>query len=219
MKYFAMFVLIGLAAGQTQAATIEVSVRDKRGAAVRDAVVYVEGEARDPLRKKTAVMDQRNRTFVPRVLVVQTGTAVSFPNSDNIRHQVYSFSPARTFKLPLYKGTPSEPVVFTTPGVVSLGCNIHDAMSAYIVVVDTPHFESTGAKGEVVLTLPGAAYSVKVWHPSMRDASQIAVRKIRLGDGGRERLSFVLDVPARGVPAEAPRGVEEKFKKYGNVRS
>ena len=63
-----------------------------------------------------------------------------FPNSDNVRHQVYSFSPAKRFQLPLYAGTPAAPVVFDRPGVVAIGCNIHDQMSAYLVVVDMPYF-------------------------------------------------------------------------------
>ena len=128
-------------------ATIEVRGAGRRGSAVRDAVVYAVPEGRPfPLPRKTAVMDQKNRMFIPHVLAVQTGTAVRFPNSDDIRHHVYSFSPAKPFQLPLYKGTPANPVVFDAPGVVTLGCNIHDQMSAFIVVVDTPYFERTGGE-------------------------------------------------------------------------
>ena len=95
------------------AATVDVQVQDARGRGVRDAVVYAvpDGQAL-PLKRKTAVMDQKNRMFIPHVLPVQTGTAVRFPNSDDIRHHVYSFSPAKPFQLPLYKGTPANPEVF-----------------------------------------------------------------------------------------------------------
>ena len=86
-----------------------------------------------------AVMDQINSEFTPRVLVVPKGSRVRFPNSDRIRHQVYSFSPAKRFELPLYTGTPPDPVVFGSAGIVTVGCNIHDWMKGYIVVVDTPH--------------------------------------------------------------------------------
>lgn len=122
-----------------------------------------------PPARKTAVMDQRNRTFVPHVLPIQTGTRVEFPNSDDIRHQVYSFSPAKKFQLPLYTGTPSNPIVFDKPGVATLGCNIHDRMSAYIVVVDTPYFAATGGDGQATLdNLGGGKYTVHVWHPELR---------------------------------------------------
>jgi plastocyanin len=162
-----LLVLLPLA---SHAATLTVDVRNARNQPVRDAVVYAIPDGKTlPLAKKTAVMDQKNRTFIPHILPIQTGTSVRFPNSDDIRHQVYSFSTAKTFQLPLYTGTPSNPIVFDKPGVATLGCNIHDRMSAYIVVVDTPHFEATGGNGRATLDNLGAGkYTVHVWHPQLR---------------------------------------------------
>lgn len=179
--------LVPLAA---DAATIDVQVRDARGRAVRDAVIYALPQGRpQPPARRTAVMDQRNRTFIPHVLAVQTGTAVSFPNSDDVRHHVYSFSPAKQFQLPLYKGTPAEPVVFDKAGVVMLGCNIHDTMSAYIVVVDTPYFEKAGADGQATLRdVDSGRYVVHVWYPEMRDEPQPAT--VTLSADGAAQLSF-----------------------------
>ena len=150
-------------------ATIEAVVQDGRGA-VHDAVVWAVPESRPvPLLRRTAVMEQKNRAFIPHVLAVQTGTAVRFPNLDDVQHHVYSFSPAKPFQLPLYKGNPPMPVVFDKPGFVTLGCNIHDQMSAYIVVVDTPYFEKTAANGRAALRdLEPGRYSVHVWAPDMR---------------------------------------------------
>ena len=123
------------AAGLARAADLRVSVADAAGQPVADAIVYATAQAA-PVRTATAkaVIDQVHRRFVPRVSVVQTGTAISFPNSDNIRHSVYSFSPARTFTLKLYAGTPANPVVFDKPGIVVLGCNIHDSMVAWVLI-------------------------------------------------------------------------------------
>ncbi len=151
------------------AATLTVDVRNGRGAAIPDAVVYAVPEGRTlPIAKRTAVMDQKNRTFIPHVLAVQTGTAVRVPNSDDIRHQVYSFSSAKQFQLPLYKGTPANPIVFENSGVVSLGCNIHDRMSAYIVIVDTPYFATTSKHGRAeVSSISAGKYSLRVWYPEM----------------------------------------------------
>jgi plastocyanin len=173
------------------AATLAVEVRDPRGAPVEDAVVYAISNGRESAPpKRTAVMDQKNRTFIPHVLAVQTGTAVRFPNSDDIRHQVYSFSPAKTFQLPLYTGTPATPVVFDVPGVVTLGCNIHDRMNAYIVVVDTPYFATTEAGGAIELGgLPAGTYTVHLWYPGIREAT--SARQVTLGASERETLSFI----------------------------
>jgi plastocyanin len=144
-----------------------VSVMDRDSEPVAAAVVYAvpEGE-RPPLANPppSAVMDQRNKQFVPHVLVVQTGTRIDFPNNDTVSHHVYSFSPAHPFELPLYKGDPHPPLVFDAPGTVVLGCNIHDSMLGYILVVDTPYFAKTGADGRANLgTLPAGKYAVHVW--------------------------------------------------------
>jgi plastocyanin len=162
------FLLLLAMADAAAAATLTVDVRDARGAAVVDAVVYAvpEGHELPAPARRVSVMDQRNRMFVPHVLPIQTGTAVRFPNSDDIRHQVYSFSSSKSFTLPLYKGTPSNPIVFDRAGVVTLGCNIHDRMSAYIVVVDTPYFATSDGKGPATLANVSAGrYVVHVWHP------------------------------------------------------
>jgi plastocyanin len=172
------------------AATLTVDVRNARGTPMQDAVVYAMREGRDAApARRTAVMDQKNRMFVPHVLPVQTGTAVEFPNSDDIRHQVYSFSDAKKFQLPLYTGTPANPIVFDKPGIVILGCNIHDRMSAYIIVVDTPHFAATGRDGRVTLPNLGTGrYVVRVWHPDLK-ADEAA---LSLGASDERDLTFVL---------------------------
>jgi plastocyanin len=171
-----------------RAATITVDVRDTRGAGVADAVVYAVPEGRElPLAKKTAIMDQKNRTFVPHILPIQTGTAVRFPNSDDIRHQVYSFSSAKIFQLPLYEGTPANPVVFDRAGVVTLGCNIHDRMSAYVVIVDTPYFAATTKKGRAQLARVAAGrYALRVWYPEM--ANEPAPVPLTLGASESKEL-------------------------------
>jgi plastocyanin len=151
------------------AAELRATVRDGTGAPVNDAVVWAisEGSPVSPPSSE-AIMDQINRTFVPHVLAVQTGTAVRFPNSDNVRHQVYSFSAPKRFQLPLYEGSPAKPIVFDKPGVVALGCNIHDKMSGFIVIVDTPWFGKT-TEGKLVLSdLPPGVYNVRVWHEKLR---------------------------------------------------
>lgn len=144
----------------------QFQLRNAEGQPLAEAVVAV--EIKGPARSSNgrAEMAQRDRQFQPHVLVVQTGTAVSFPNFDTVRHHVYSFSPIKPFDIKLYSGTPSEPVVFDKPGVAALGCNIHDRMGAFIVVVDTPVFGKTNAQGELSLDLPPGEHALKLWHPS-----------------------------------------------------
>ena len=98
--------------------------------------------------------------FTPRVSVVETGTSVGFPNSDDVLHHVYSFSPAKRFELPLYSGRPASTVVFDQPGVVVLGCNIHDWMIGWIVVLDTPHHARSDDEGLVRLQVPDGDYQL-----------------------------------------------------------
>jgi plastocyanin len=154
-------------------------------------VVYAVPEGRTlPLARRTAVMDQKNRMFIPHVLPVQTGTSVRFPNSDDIRHHVYSFSPAKPFQLPLYKGTPAKPEVFDKAGVVTLGCNIHDQMSAFIVVLDTPYFETTAANGRASLhNLEAGRYTLRVWYPDMREEPK--PQSITLTENARAGATFL----------------------------
>jgi hypothetical protein len=142
-------------------------------------------------------IDQVNREFVPPDTVVQAGTPVEFPNSDNIRHSVYSFSPAKVFTLKLYAGKPSNPVVFDKPGIVVLGCNIHDSMVAWVLVVDTPYFARTDSSGVATLTgLAPGEYQLRAWHWPMAeelpgealhiDAATTPPRRFRLNVTGRE---------------------------------
>ena len=189
MRLLAALLLLAAARPGAAATTLVVEVRNVQGAAVPDAVVYAVPRARRPQPpSRRAVLDQKNRMFVPHILPIQTGTAVTFPNSDNVRHQVYSFSPAKRFQLPLYAGTPQGPVVFDKAGVVTVGCNIHDQMSAYIVVVDTPYFALTPEGRAELPGLPDGAYDVRVWYAGMRN--EPAPQPISLGGEESKRLTF-----------------------------
>lgn len=116
-----------------------------------------------------AVMDQVDETFVPDLLVIPTGSTVGFANSDSVSHQIYSFSPAKRFQLPLYRGKPYPPVQFDQPGVVTLGCNIHDSMLAYVVVTNAPFFGRTNTTGSWTGEVPEGHYQITIWHPRLRD--------------------------------------------------
>ena len=165
---------LALLAPPAQAAPRTLSVVDASGQPLADAVVAIElrGAKPAPAAGAVAEMAQRQRQFMPTVLAVQAGTAVSFPNLDSVRHHVYSFSPTKTFELKLYAGTPAAPVLFDKPGVAALGCNIHDKMAAWVVVVDTPLFAKTDGDGRAQLDIPDGEHRVKLWHASLRESMQ-----------------------------------------------
>ncbi|HEX5310698.1 methylamine utilization protein [Aquabacterium sp.] len=153
------------------AAPVPVTVLDSAGKPLVGAAVAVFVKGTPAATTGITVdMAQRDKQFVPSLVVIQTGSAVQFPNFDTIRHHVYSFSAIKPFEIKLYSGRPSTPVVFDRPGTATLGCNIHDGMVGYIHVVDTPYFGVTNAQGKVELELPSGDHRVRVWHPQMGEA-------------------------------------------------
>jgi plastocyanin len=159
------------------ASAVQVEVVDQSGTPVPDAVITaVPSSGKLPPRGQgKAIIDQIHRQFVPLVSVIQTGTLVTFPNKDNIEHDVYSFSPAKTFELNLYSGVAAKPVEFDKPGLVILGCNIHDKMIAYVQVVDTPYFSKTDAMGHANLSdLPTDSYDITAWSYRSTDPKTVA---------------------------------------------
>jgi len=191
------FILLGICilCGPVEAGSVGVTVKDSKGALVSNAVVYAKSNSPVASReKKQAVIDQRDKQFVPYVTAVQVGTSVIFPNTDNIRHEVYSFSPAKKFELPLYVGVPAEPVTFDKEGFVALGCNIHDWMIAYVAVLPTPYFQVTGKDGRAILKdLPAGPYSIEVWQPSLKGSPENFAQHVDLAEGPKELL-FTLDL-------------------------
>lgn len=156
-----------IGANAATGAVVTISATSQSAAAVQDTVIVFDPlDAVPPPSHPVAVIDQVDKRFVPRVNVIRTGTSVSFPNSDNIRHQVYSFSQPHPFNLKLYAGSPRMDIVFDKPGMVILGCNIHDTMVAFVAVVDTPYFTKTTPAGMATIDLPAGRYRLRVWHPS-----------------------------------------------------
>ncbi len=196
-----------LIAFSCNAAQLQVSVVDNRGQGVGDVVVVATAVSAAPSTQPKsdgaiAVMDQIDKRFVPEVLVVKTGTAVSFPNSDSVAHQVYSFSATKRFALPLYRGRPHAPLVFEQPGIVVLGCNIHDQMIGYIYVTDSPHFAKSNAQGRVAFSsLASGAYRLSVWHARLDE--QVDEQEFKLNDAEPKQTTVQLRRALRPTPKPA----------------
>ena len=187
-------------------ASYAVEIRDPAGAPLENAVLTLypqDAPALAPASARrrspaTAIMDQRNRQFIPHVLPVQRGTAVTFPNSDNMRHHVYSFSPAKRFELKLYSGLPPQPIVFDEAGEVVLGCNIHDQMIGYVYVVETPFFAATEGRGLAqVGALAAGRYRVEIWHP--HGVATPVRYEIVLAEGEQRSDARQLELRRKGV--------------------
>ncbi len=177
------------------AGTLELQITDSAGKPLAGAAVFVESrEAKAAARPATGVeIAQANRQFSQAVTLVTVGTAVSFPNRDTVRHHLYSFSPVKKFEIKLYVGTPAAPVVFDAPGIAVIGCNIHDNMSAWVVVVDTPHHGLTGADGRLSLAqIPAGSYRLRTWHPALPPGAPAADQALLVPASGAVLASVKL---------------------------
>jgi plastocyanin len=196
-RYLAVMVAILAPIAQAQNTEIAATVSDEQGKPVADAVIIAvpaDGNLRLPTRAREDIVDQVDKEFLPKVQAVLVGTAITFPNRDRVRHQVYSFSPAKRFELPLYAGVP-QAVVFDKPGVVILGCNIHDWMIGYVYVSESPYFAKTNAEGKAVLTdVPARGYVVRVWHPQLVVAEDTTRKKVDALRGQRVEVAWTVSL-------------------------
>ena len=195
---------IATLASTAAARTLSGQVLGQDGKPIANAVVFVQEPAslHSAAASSAAIMDQFNKTFVPEMLPIPVGTQVRFPNRDQIRHHVYSFSRPKRFELPLYKGEDAPPVLFDKPGVVKIGCNIHDWMSAIILVLPNDRFAVTKEDGTFTLpSLDAGAYTITAWHAQSRDKTEDVAQHITIANEDQQ-LSFKLSLaPARSRPA------------------
>ncbi|MGH7960531.1 MAG: methylamine utilization protein [Candidatus Binatia bacterium] len=183
----------------------------EKGEGIAQAVVFVHAlptAAALQSGPRSAAMDQVHRAFVPSLLPVVVGTEVRFPNYDQIHHHVYSFSEAKNFELPLYKGEDAPPVLFDKVGVVKVGCNIHDWMSGTILVLPTPYSAVTDESGRFVLRdLPHGIYPLAAWHELSRVKVEDTLQQVQVSESAQV-VTFTLPLkPGRSrSPVHGTRG-------------
>jgi plastocyanin len=198
--------MLALAAAPACAGDLVVEVRNSSGQPVRDAVVSLYPGGRPvPIGggARAYQIAQQNIQFTPFVLVVPVGSTVAFPNLDKVRHHVYSFSPAKTFELKLYAREQNRTVRFDKPGVVPLGCNIHDNMSAFVKVADTAFSAKTDGNGRVRFdNVPNGMVVARIWHPWMRAPGNEIEARWGIGAGGQvQPVRVSLRPPPPAAPA------------------
>lgn len=203
--------LAALCSSSLLAAELQVVLQDANGKPLSDAVVWI-SPGPSPVNvanpQLSAVMDQQRRTFVPYVLAVQRGTEVTFPNSDPINHHVYSFSPAKRFELRLHhQGEVAQKMLFDQAGLVTLGCNVHDWMLGFILVLDSPWFSQTDASGRARLRYSaGKDQQLNLWHPQIADAEANLSRPLPTQGMARINLTQPLKRDPRPQPAPVKLG-------------
>jgi len=197
LRWRCMIAVCGLLAAASHAAELDVRITAARNAPVEDAVVSLvprdaPAAARD--LPATKIIDQKDETFIPYVEIFRPGDSVVFRNSDQTRHHVYSFAPARQFEFVLTSGQRSAPLRLEHAGVVAVGCNIHDHMITYLYIGDAPWMMRSGADGHALIgSLPAGDYDVQVWHPRLRPGQPLPRQALHLANAAdRQEISFAL---------------------------
>ncbi len=183
--------------------SLSIQIYDQENRPLADAVVEIISPTAAIVNSGIQHVAQEQLTFVPFVTATPKGSLIDFPNRDKTRHHVYSFSSAKTFEIELYTGKPEEPVLFDEPGIVVLGCNIHDYMLAYIYVGESPLLLVTDENGKVYFPeVPQETLRIKLWHPWQLEQQTEQVVSAPL----KTELSFTLAVAAKEKPRPPKRG-------------
>lgn len=183
--FFVCCIVVACSLNASYAAEFSVKIVDQDGNAVSNAAVETDASPVTQAPDHIAIIDQVNKRFVPMVIAIQKGQRVNFPNKDNIRHHVYSFSPIQQFSTELYAGLPAEPTLFQESGIATLGCNIHDSMVGYIFVSEWVDVGVTADDGLVQFSTSGTPSFVNVWHPwssAPNNQQQVALNNLQDGD-------------------------------------
>lgn len=205
MGYGARYWLLCLALGfpaALPATPLQVRVVDHQGGGVAGVVVYL--EPREPAAMPSPAdgppleIAQDERRFAPYVGVIRAGQPVLFTNHDDITHHVYSFNGPARFSFHIRPGEENRLDEFDTAGVIAMGCNIHDWMSGYLLVLDTPYHGRTEAGGQARLEAPAGEYRLTAWHPQMREEESLDT-VVSLPSGGAVELRLTRPM------AEIPR--------------
>lgn len=212
-KAFLVSTLIGgTALTSLTAASLEVTAKDQSANVVAELVIWVTPLDTDlpPLPAAgslTATVEQKDEEFNPYVIAVRTGTEVKFPNLDDVQHHVYSLSRPAKFDIPLHKGNKAESVILDHAGLVPVGCNIHDWMLSYVVVIDSPWFAQTTTSGAITLSdLPVGRYKLEAWHPRLRKPHEQEVTLTDASNSVNLELRLRPDRRIRRAPTAAGKG-------------
>jgi plastocyanin len=200
LKAKAWFALAITISAACHANDMVVTVTDQKGKPLEGAVVYVTGAGSMSAESTTHVMNQKDEKFTPYVLAISKGDKVVFHNGDGIAHHVYSFSNALKLNTVIPGGNDSETFEITAPGIIAIGCNIHDNMAAFVHVAPNSNTAVTGPDGTVTIDVPDGSNMVSAWHHRMPKKEAISTSF----EGSEASLTLRVR-PDRGNPQERRR--------------
>lgn len=203
-RFLFLIISISLYAIPVTAADVTVILKKADGSPLENAAVALVPlytDAPEKKRQTPVEIKQEGKQFHPRLTVIQKNTDIVFPNLDNVSHHVYSFSSAKRFEIPLFKGDP-QAITFDKTGLVPVGCNIHDWMQAHILVVDSPYYGLTNAKGELILSVPQGSYKTIHWHPELAAPHLPVEGTLKVTE---EAVNHPINVKTRFVPQTGRR--------------
>ena len=210
--------LLALHVSSSMGQSLRVTVTDADGEPIADAVVEVLLPASlgaSFAAPADVVIDQLDKEFVPTVSMIVTGSSISFPNSDDILHHVYSFSSLNTFNIPLYGSSDNNEYVerFTQAGVVEIGCNIHDWMLAYIYIADSSKVAKTNPQGAATIEgLPAGDYEIQIWHSRLAADDNRLSRQISIAADGLTEASVSLELRRDRRLRRAPSANRKRYR-------
>lgn len=188
----------------SSAGEITIIIEDKKQRPLHDTVVELVGTDFDTTTADNIEITQINKEFTPEISVIARGSSVTFTNKDPFQHHVYSVSKGNQFDLPLYQGAPSKRIVFDTPGIAKLGCNIHDWMLAFAYVSQSKRIIITDSSGKAHFTdLPGGEYQLRVWNPRLKKNKKILSQPLSLSQD--QSLTHTVQVALRKKVRKPPR--------------
>lgn len=199
----ALFVALALHSSQLSAGSLTMNITNQQQQPLADAVVELRSPGSKDSKPQRIQVAQQQLTFVPFVSAVPAGSIVEFPNLDKTRHHVYSFSPAKQFEIKLYADKPEAPITFDTPGIVALGCNIHDYMQAYIYVSESNLVGVSDEAGQLKWPdiTPGK-YQLYLWHPWQLEPQQPKVFDVVMPE---QTAAFSLAIDLSQKKPQAPQ--------------
>lgn len=189
MKLFArasclpIYVISIALSASLSAAELSIRIVENNAHPVHDTVVELIGTDIEPALVTHLAISQVDKEYIPELSIIPRGSNVTFLNKDPFKHHVYSVSKGNDFDLPLYEGEPAEQITFNTPGVVKMGCNIHDWMLAFAYISQSERVETTDASGLVVFKdLAPGQYQLNVWNPRLRNNKKVISQSISIQD-------------------------------------
>ncbi|WP_052380247.1 MULTISPECIES: cupredoxin domain-containing protein [unclassified Pseudoalteromonas] len=209
MIYKFNFISFLLLSSQVLANYTTVTVLDPKLAAIEGVVVYLSPLDKSSVNShttQTLIISQNNKKFTPYIAVLQKGQKIKFKNQDDVTHHIYSVSGQNRFDFKVKAGGHKDNINISTAGEIAMGCNIHDWMSGYVLVVDTPYFNKTTSSGiSNFENIPSGNYKLTIWHPQLETNNNEFVTDIMI----QKTQNFKVTLPKALLPIPVQQNQDE----------